>query len=56
MQGTIWCTNIDLQIGFILQVTVLLYKEDYLVYKIKISFILQVQVLPDTGDYLVYQF
>jgi hypothetical protein len=32
MQGTIWCTNFNLQIGFIKQVTVLPYKQDYLVY------------------------
>jgi hypothetical protein len=32
MQGTIWYTNFDLQIGFILQITLLPYKKDYLVY------------------------
>jgi hypothetical protein len=30
---TIWCTNFDLQIGFIGQVTVLPYEQDYFVYK-----------------------
>ena len=33
MQGTIWCTNFNLQVGVIGQVTVLPYAGDYLVYK-----------------------